>query len=64
VEAAGSREEGTVDLVVQAKREHDIRKPVFEALSSARLPILMMKTMDITLEDIFLNLITEEKEVG
>jgi ABC-2 type transport system ATP-binding protein len=60
----GSREPDTVDMVVEAKRETDIRRPVFNALAKAGFPILMMKTMDLTLEDIFLNLITEEKEVS
>jgi ABC-2 type transport system ATP-binding protein len=64
VEALGSHEPGTIDLMVEATREHDIRKPVFYALSKADLPILSMRTMDLTLEDIFLNLIMEEKEVS
>jgi ABC-2 type transport system ATP-binding protein len=62
--ALGSHEPGTVDVLVEAKRENDIRKAVFQALSRADLPILSMRTMDLTLEDIFLNLITEEKEVS
>jgi len=60
----GSREPDTVDVVVEARREADIRRPLFNALARAGYPILMMKTMDLTLEDIFLNLITEEKEVS
>ncbi len=60
----GSREPDTVDVVVEARREADIRRPLFNALAKAGYPILMMKTMDLTLEDIFLNLITEEKEVS
>ncbi|MGA2766416.1 MAG: ABC transporter ATP-binding protein [Spirochaetia bacterium] len=63
-DATGSREPGTVDIVVEARRESDIRRPVFNAFAKAGYPILMMKTMDVTLEDIFLNLITEEKEVS
>jgi ABC-2 type transport system ATP-binding protein len=63
-ESLGSREPGTVDVLVEAKREHDIRKPVFYAMSKADLPILSMRAMDISLEDIFLNLTTEEKEVS
>jgi ABC-2 type transport system ATP-binding protein len=63
-ESLGSREAGTVDILVEAKKEHDIRKPVFYALSKADLPILSMRTMDLSLEDIFLNLTTEEKEVS
>ncbi len=62
-QSLGSREPGTVDVMVEAKREHDIRKPVFYAMSEADLPILSMRAMDVSLEDIFLNLTTEEKEV-
>jgi ABC-2 type transport system ATP-binding protein len=62
--ALGSHEPETVDVLVEAKRENDIRKAVFHALSRADFPILSMRTMDLTLEDIFLNLITEEKEVS
>ena len=63
-EGIGSKEPDTVDIVVEAGRDSDIRRPVFHALARAGYPILMMKTMDVTLEDIFLNLITEEKEVS
>jgi ABC-2 type transport system ATP-binding protein len=64
VDGLGSKESDTVDIAIEAKRETDIRRPVFNALAKAGYPILMMKTMDLTLEDIFLNLITEEKEVS
>jgi len=62
-ESAGSREPGTVDLLVEARKDQDVRRGVFEAFARASLPLLMMKSMDLTLEEIFLNLITEEKEV-
>jgi len=63
-ESAGTREPGTVDLVVEARKDQDVRRGVFEAFARASLPLLMMKSMDLTLEEIFLNLITEEKEVS
>ena len=64
VDSLGKKEPETVDVVVEAKREADVRRPVFNAMAKAGYPILMMKSMDLTLEDIFLNLITEEKEVS
>ena len=64
VDSLGSKEPQTVDVVVEARREADIRRPVFNAVAKAGYTVLMMKTMDMTLEDIFLNLITEEKEVS
>ncbi|HTO22413.1 MAG TPA: ABC transporter ATP-binding protein [Spirochaetia bacterium] len=63
-ESAGTREPGTVDLVVEARKDQDVRRGVFEAFARASLPLLMMKSVDLTLEEIFLNLITEEKEVS
>ncbi len=63
-ESVGSREPGTVDVVVEARKDQDVRREVFLAFARASLPLLMMKSMDLTLEEIFLNLITEEKEVS
>ena len=63
-ESVGSRESGTVDVVVEARKDRDVRTGIFEALAKASYPIVMMKAMDVSLEDIFLNLITEEKGVN
>jgi ABC-2 type transport system ATP-binding protein len=63
VEVVGSREAGTAELVVEAPRDCDLRTPIFAACAQANYPILGMKTMDMSLEDIFLNLTTEEKGV-
>ncbi len=61
-EAVGAREAGSVDIVVEAKRDQDIRRDLFNACARASMPILMMKSMDLTLEEIFLNLITDERQ--
>ncbi|NLY90931.1 MAG: ATP-binding cassette domain-containing protein [Firmicutes bacterium] len=61
VRVKGEREPGTVDVVVEADAEEDIRRSLFFALSEAQLPILLMKAEDLTLEEIFLQLITEEE---
>lgn len=58
-----AKEKNTVDLVVQAKKDKDIREALFNALSRASLPIYMMKSMDLTLEDIFLQVTTRDGEV-
>jgi ABC-2 type transport system ATP-binding protein len=59
-EVLGSREAGTVDIYVEAEAEADVRKPVFMAMSKAQCPILMMRSVDLTLEDIFIQLTTDE----
>jgi ABC-2 type transport system ATP-binding protein len=47
---------------VEAPPSHDIRRGVFEAMAKAGYPILSMRSQDLTLEEIFLNLITRERE--
>jgi ABC-2 type transport system ATP-binding protein len=54
VDEQGVREPGTVDFFVEAKKDMDARERIFQTLSHANYPILMMKGVDLTLEDIFL----------
>lgn len=61
VEAQGIMEPDTVDVWVEAEKDIDVRRPLFNALSRAGYPILQMKSMDLTLEDIFLQVTTTEK---
>lgn len=63
VETSGSRERGSYDFVLESNRRFDIRIPMFHTLHNMNAPILMLKTLDVTLEDIFLQLTTEDKEV-
>lgn len=54
VEALGSKENGSVDFVVEAEPNIDVRAAMFSALAAANLPILSLQTMDVSLEEIFL----------
>jgi ABC-2 type transport system ATP-binding protein len=56
-----SQEPGTVELLAEAETDKDIRRDIFKALSTANIPILMMRSQDMSLEEIFLNLTTEEE---
>jgi ABC-2 type transport system ATP-binding protein len=60
----GSREPETVDLLVEAAKATDIRRSIFTAFSQSDYPILMMRPLDLTLEEIFLQVTTEEQEVS
>ena len=60
VEAQGVKEPDTVDVWVEAEKDIDVRRPIFNALSRAGYPILQMKSMDLTLEEIFLQVTTRE----
>ena len=54
---------GAAEVVAEAVEGSDIREDVFRALAAADLPILQMRPMDLSLEDIFLNLTAQEETV-
>ena len=60
---AKAAENGISEAVIEAEDNHDIREAAFRALSNADLPILQMRPIDLSLEDIFLNLTTREENV-
>ncbi|WP_246599585.1 ABC transporter ATP-binding protein [Clostridium lacusfryxellense] len=61
VKEEGVHELGTVDLLVEAKNDLDIRETLFVSLSQAGFIILMMKSKEIDLEEIFLDVTTSNK---
>ena len=61
VKEEGIYEPGTVDLLVEANEDLDIRETLFVSLSKAGFVILMMKSKDINLEEIFLEVTTGDK---
>ena len=54
-------ENGVAEAILEAGDERDIREATYRALAAADLPILQMRPMDLSLEDIFLNLTTQEE---
>jgi ABC-2 type transport system ATP-binding protein len=57
-------EKDVMSYIVEADKDIDIRKPLFFALAKLGYPILELKSMGMSLEDIFLQIVTQEKEVG
>jgi len=60
VSFVASREPDTVDFDLAGENDEDIREAIFDCMSSNNLPILMMKSLDLTLEEIFLQVTREE----
>jgi ABC-2 type transport system ATP-binding protein len=58
-----SVESGTVDFSAEGRKDSDIREGLFRALSKAGLPILLMKPADSTLEEAFLSITADYKEL-
>jgi len=53
---AGSQEPGTIDLELAGDEDVDIREAIFACMSKNGFPILQMKSMNLTLEEIFMQL--------
>jgi len=56
VEASMSKEPNTMDYIIESDKNVDVREDVFRAMSRINRPILMMRPMDVTLEDVFIQL--------
>lgn len=55
-------EPGSVDIIVEGDEEIDIRPLIFNLCKENDYTILMMKSMDVSLEDIFLEVTGQKKE--
>lgn len=63
VEPGIDKEKDVLSYVVESDKDMDIRKPLFFAMAKLGYPIIELKSLDMTLEDIFLQIVTQEKEV-
>ena len=63
VEAGVEKDREAFSYIVESDKEIDIRKPLFFAMAKLGYPILELKGLNLSLEDIFLQIVTQEKEV-
>ncbi|MCX7841840.1 MAG: ABC transporter ATP-binding protein [Clostridia bacterium] len=63
VEQNLEKEKDVINYIVESDKDIDVRRPLFFAMAKAGYPIIELKSMDMTLEDIFLHLVTDEKGV-
>ncbi len=55
----GQKEPGSFDFNIEGDEELDLRVPIFNALCENKMPVLITKGSEISLEDIFLQLTSE-----
>jgi len=63
VEPHIEKEKDLIEYVIESDKDIDIRRPLFFAMAKAGYPIIELKSLDLSLEDIFLQLTMQEKEV-
>ena len=56
----GEKEPGVFEFSVEGKPDVDLRRNLFALMSRKGWPILALKNTDLTLEDVFLRLTTEQ----
>ena len=49
-------EPGTVDILLEVRRGTDLRRDIWALAAKAQLPILEMRPISVSLEDVFLQL--------
>lgn len=59
-EKTEAKEDGTVGLLVTAKKEADVREAIYHTCVEHHMPILEMKAASKSLEDVFLELTAQE----
>jgi len=64
VEAQTEKDKEVITYIIETDKDLDVRKPIFFAMAKAGYPILELKSVGMSLEDIFLQVVTEEKEVN
>ncbi|AGC67934.1 ABC transporter-like protein [Thermoclostridium stercorarium subsp. stercorarium DSM 8532] len=64
LEVQSTGKEDEFSYIIEADKEVDVRKPIFYKLAQAGYPILELRSLGLSLEEIFLQLTTEEKEVN
>lgn len=63
VKSLGRKEKGTIDFLIESEPNIDVRPLIFTGLAQANLPILSMQAVDLSLEDIFLEVTEKERNV-
>jgi len=64
VKSLGRKEKKSIDFIVEAEPQVDVRPLIFTELAKANLPILSMQTVDLSLEDIFLEVTSDDSKIN
>jgi len=64
VKSLGRKEKNSIDFIVETEPSVDVRPEIFMAMAKENLPILSMQTVDLSLEDIFIEVTSNEIEMS
>ena len=61
IKSLGRKERNSIDFIIEAEPDVDVRPEIFTKMANNNLPILSMQTVDMSLEDIFIEVTSKEK---
>jgi len=60
----GRKEKNSIDFLVETEPNVDVRPEIFRKMAENNLPILSMQTVDLSLEDIFIEVTENDKQIA
>ncbi len=64
VKSLGRKEKDSMDFLIEAEPNVDVRPLIFTKLAAENMPILSMQAVDVSLEDIFLEVTEKERNLS
>jgi len=61
VKSLGRKEKDSIDFIIETLPDVDARPEIFRAMAERNLPILSMQTLDLSLEDIFIEVTEKDR---
>lgn len=61
IKSLGRKERNSIDFIVETEPDIDVRPAIFTAMANNNMPILSMQTVDLSLEDIFIEVTSREE---
>lgn len=64
IKSLGRKEKNTTDFIIETEPNVDVRPDIFRKMADNNLPILSMQTVDLSLEDIFIEVTENERQIA
>lgn len=63
IKSLGRKEKDSIDFIIETAPNVEVRAEIFTAMAKENMPILSMQTVDMSLEDIFIEVTENDREI-
>lgn len=64
IKSLGRKEKDSIDFIIETAPNVEVRAEIFTAMAKENMPILSMQTVDMSLEDIFIEVTENDRHIG